>query len=414
MGAELIGVTGEAVSGVGDLALWFGGAQAEGGGDAGVLSVATQTPLGALVFRIVLGRTDLDSSEQLEVAKTLALSALPRFPGVEVEQPAPPEEVVITIEHAPVDRSRQSFVENLLAREADGEWTRGEGLVATLRYLAGELAAAEVLRHSEVLDGSGTGIVGLAQAYVEADGDANAVAEIERLLDLLLIPDHRATSTAAEASAPGPRVRPIGYRASQEAAKSCIFPYPDLGNPCFRSVRVGSEQFGSKYIFWIPDIAEGEEWQGWTRGPSTIRDAILASAVQLESMSGSMPAVAVWLAPYAGHSIVNLSGGLCGIQLNKGAQALRDRDPKLLQQAVASAIARCYVRWNFGLTGGWRNAIAWYLSDVIYPDASMEVLVLEVPNALAGEELGSTLIDRSLTNMPFFEYVDSARGLEGR
>lgn len=261
---------------------------------------------------------------------------------------------------------------------------------ATLRYFAGELAAAEVLRHSEVLDGSGTGIVGLAQSYVEADGDANAVAEIERLLDLLLIPDHRATSTAAEASAPGPRVRPIGYRASQEAAKSCIFPYPDLGNPCFRSVRVGSEQFGSKYIFWIPDIAEGEEWQGWTRGPSTIRDAILASAVQLESMSGSMPAVAVWLAPYAGHSIVNLSGGLCGIQLNKGAQALRDRDPKLLQQAVASAIARCYVRWNFGLTGGWRNAIAWYLSDVIYPDASMEVLVLEVPNALAGEELGST------------------------
>ena len=126
-----------------------------------------------------------------------------------------------------------------------------------------------------------------------------------------------------------------------------------------------------------------------------------------------MLAVAVWLAPYAGHSIVNLSGGLCGIQLNKGAQALRDRDPKLLQQAVASAIARCYVRWNFGLTGGWRNAIAWYLSDVIYPDASMEVLVLEVPNALAGEELGSTLIDRSLTNMPFFEYVDSARGLEG-
>ena len=147
--------------------------------------------------------------------------------------------------------------------------------------------------------------------------------------------------------------------------------------------------------------------------PESLRDAIRKSAIQFEGMSGDMPRVEVWLAPFEGHSWVTLDGDLCTIQLNKGAQALRDQDPALLQQGVAATIARCYIDWNLGLSEQWESPLSWYLSDVIYPNASMEVAVLGIPTALQSEELSSTLLSRSLTNMPFFEFLDAAVGLEG-
>ena len=106
-GIERLGVTGQLVDGIGDRAIWFGGPDSSDGGRAGVLSVAENTPLGLLIFRIVLGRPDLDESAQLEGASTLALAALPRFPGVET--PPPPEPNVLRPEHARVDQSVGSF-----------------------------------------------------------------------------------------------------------------------------------------------------------------------------------------------------------------------------------------------------------------------------------------------------------------
>jgi len=125
--------------------------------------------------------------------------------------------------------------------------------------------------------------------------------------------------------------------------------WPDHGDPCFM-VTDAAPQFGGKYLFWFPVLGPGEmEWEGWTHGPSTVRDAIRKTAVQLESMSGESPGVKLWLSPWAGHSMVTLkSEGVCEILLNKGAQGLRDIGAELLQQAVASAIARCYIGWNFG------------------------------------------------------------------
>ena len=406
----LDGVSGQAVAEVGDAAAWFSG-------ETSTLSVGAEGSFGVLIFRVTVSRPDLDDGERQEAAKALALAALPRFPGIEVEAPPPPEPVLITVEHEPVDRSNQGFVENLLAREADGEWTRGEGLVATLRYFAGEVQAAEVLRHSELLDDSGTGVVHMARAYLETDGDSEDAAVIERLLDVLLVNDPRGATGTEGDSAAGRRRRTAAYRASQEG-DDCFAPYPEYGDPCFESAPVSFPQFGEKYILWFPDIEDGEEWEGWVKGDSTIQNAMIASATQLESMSGGMPDVAVWLSPFNGGSTVVVDAGLCAIQLNKGAQALRDQNPEFLQQAIASALARCYIVWNFGLSGGgvldwWEPGAEWYLSDVIYPNASMEVLVLKIPGTLAGEELGSALTDRSLTSMTFFEYLDAARGLEG-
>jgi hypothetical protein len=119
------------------------------------------------------------------------------------------------------------------------------------------------------------------------------------------------------------------------------------------------------------------------------------------------------LGPLNASSSVTLTEGYCQIVLNKGAQLLRDVDPALLQQGVASTMASCYLEHNFGYDQQSELAASYYLSDVVYPDASMETVVFKIPATLGGEELRTTLTERSLTNMPFFEYVDSARGLDG-
>lgn len=417
-GAERLGVTGQPVSEVGDLALWFGGPDAEGGGSVGALIVATEAELGALVYRIVIGRPDLTSSAQLEIAKTLALAALPRFPGIAIEPPPPPDPVIVTVEHEPPDQSDQGYVANLLAREAAGEWTRGEGLLATLQLLVGETTASRVTPARTIADQSATGIVRLARSFLETNGDDAEAAEIERLLDLL-IPQAPATFDATAGAARSPLQRtspqpialqPIALQTSQEPPDGCYPAWPDHGDPCFMW-SPADEQYGNKYLLWYPDL---DEWEGWTRGPSTVRDAMRRTVNVLEDLEGETPPIYVWLGPYAGHSVVEFSDdSVCNVVLSKGAQALRDQDPALLQQAVASAMARCYIDPNFGLPEAWESPIAWYLSDVAYPGASMETLVLKVPDTLRDEELRSTLLERSLSNMTFFEYLDLARGLDG-
>ena len=410
-GGILDGTAGRPVAGIGQAAAWFG--------DESTLSVGTESAFGILISRVTVSAPDLEEGGRLEAAQALARSALPRFPGVVIEPAPQPEEVTVTFENPALDRSAEDFVENLLAREADGDWSRGEGLVATLRYFAGEIEATEVLRGPELLDDSGTGIVRLARGYLAGSAEAESVVEIERLLQLLLVREPKAVTTAAEASAAGGRFRSMAVFASQEADDGiCYSVYPDHEDPCFKISSVDFPQFGDKYVLWFPKLDDGEEWQGWKKGESTIQDAIIKSAAQLESISGSMPKVAVWLTPYEGGRLIDIDAGVCSLMLNSGAQALRDQNPDFLQQAIASALARCYISWNFGVPGGalldwWESAFSWYLSDVIYPDVQMEVAVLGIPQSLASKELSSTVTERSVVNMTFFEYLDGARGLEG-
>lgn len=472
-GAELNGSVGEPVDDVGEGALWFGGVA-----EQGAISVRKGTEYGTLHFRVAVGRPDADEAMLQHLAIELANAALPRFPFVELEEPEP---VVLTIEHEPVDRSGHSFVENLLAKETDGEWTRGEGLVATLRFFAGEIEATEVLRGSNLLDHSGTGIVRLAQEYLEAGGDPASAAEIERLLGKLLVRDPRGTTASAQSSASrarslsialtdticyspypdhgdpcfesleagedrasaaeteppsglllmhDPRQTTANARSSPSRPGSlsialaddiCYSAFPDHGDPCFKWIEAGPDPLSAKYILWYPDL---DEWEGWVRGPkdtgdfsgSPIHSAIIDSVTSLEAMSGEMPPVAVWLTPYKGESWVDWAPHGCSIYLASGAQELQGG---YLQQAVASTVARCYIQENIGGRGDyegnrwWTDGLAWYLSDVIYPSMSFELDVLRVPSVLAGEERASSLHGRALGNMPFFEYLDAALGLEG-
>jgi hypothetical protein len=59
------------------------------------------------------------------------------------------------------------------------------------------------------------------------------------------------------------------------------------------------------------------------------------------------------------------------------------------------------------------DGLAWYLSDVIYPENGFETFVLDVPGTLSVEEPSTTLLERSTTNMAFFEFLDASLGLQG-
>ena len=178
-GATLLGVTGTRVRGVGDAALWFGGSDAVRGGDVGTLSVAEETSLGMLAFRIVLGRPDLDSSEQLEVASTVARAALGRFPREESLQP--PVEIVVE----PPDLAQLGYLGNIVAREEAGDWTLGGGLVATLGMFAGEREPEDVLTYPDLIDLPAE-VLEAAEEYLESpEADPEEAAEVERLLSVL-------------------------------------------------------------------------------------------------------------------------------------------------------------------------------------------------------------------------------------
>ena len=92
--------------------------------------------------------------------------------------------------------SEISFVGNLLYKKEIGEWTLGEGLVATLKLLAGELDAASVLKHSKRLKSECTGILAMANECLEDGPEEGEKSEITRLLDLLVISNEQLEAMA--------------------------------------------------------------------------------------------------------------------------------------------------------------------------------------------------------------------------
>ncbi len=403
-GAQLLSVPGQPVSAVGDDARWFGGTDAQGGGASGTLSVRQTTSLGALHFRITLGRPDLSSAQQLEIVKKLALGALPRFPGVE---PAP-----VTFEREQVDRSDASFVDSLLAKEAAGEWTRGEGLVATLRLFAGEVETDEVLPQPELLDSSGTGVIRMAREYLEDGPDAEARAEIARLLDLLVPSPEQLQASAGE----GPPMAAPAFHAisldSAQAEEDCI---PWFATDVCASQAVFPELdklFGEgKYEGIVPE----KPTHGWTDERVVwAMQAVKDSAETYEGM-GKMPDVSFALTPWdAPISHTDTELDVCLITVNTPMQSFNE---DIFRQRIARAMAYCMISETFPaqvkagweVTRWWQEGLALWLSALVYPETdweqSAELGGRSLLEALVAVELETTLLDRSFENWVFFAHA---------
>ncbi len=316
-GASLIGVSGQPVSGVGDEALWFGGADAEGGGSVGSLSVSQVTSLGVLHFRINLGRPDLDSAAQLEIAKGVALNALPRFPGV-----------------------KAGYVDNLLVKEGAGEWTRGEGLVATLGLFAGEAEAASVLRHPELGDFTGTGLVRLAREYLDDGSDVAVKAEIERLLEYLVVSRERLEAMAGvgvQAMAPGIQAASFSFAQGEGGCAA----YWGGGDPCIVEAVSPKldEEYPDKYKLWVPDEST-QNTEGWTDEHLSWALEAMESAAIAEEDRGAMPErVDIMFTPFDYPTAMSdAESDMCSINLNKPMQQL---DEVSFKGRMAAEMADC-------------------------------------------------------------------------
>ena len=182
--APIDGAPGLPVPGFGTAALLFHAGTDDGTGRT-TLAVREERDLGDLHVRLSLGRPDLAPDERGLIVARLMRDILPRFDGEPV--PAGPPALVGDVgqlDPDPPDPARLSYVNDLLAKERDGEWTRGEGLAAVLGYFAGERDAT-VLRHADNSDREGTGILRLAEEYLERGADDGHREEVERLLDQL-------------------------------------------------------------------------------------------------------------------------------------------------------------------------------------------------------------------------------------
>ena len=398
-GAVLIGTSGEAVDGIADRALWFGGDRAEGRGTVGLLSVGQDTPLGALHFRIVLGRPDLDESAQREVALGLARTVLPRFPGAEVEKP---ESLLVRFEEAMPEDVPVTLFDNLVAKEATGEWTTVEGLVASLGLIAGENETSQVLGEADLLDRSATGVISLAQEYLQTGTDEAVKAEIERLLDVLILTqDQLDQMTQAPPLASGLLV---SLAPMAQVDDPCL----EFGmeSPCLVQYHLPAAYSG--YSFYVA-LGQGSAWT--PEHADLAVEALLEAVVKYQSL-GRMPQTTMVLQP---RDWVYVAGQRDRCPAFVGDEVLTDHQGRELQQLLAEVIAQCFVSHTFSDQGvynrandWWSSALPKYLSGYVYPPVNLEHRSL--PAELAQVELATTLADRRATNWIFFEHFHSLLG----
>jgi hypothetical protein len=444
--AVVLGVPGEPVEGVQAEAVWFGGDAAEGGGDVGVLSARWGTSLGVLHFRIAVGRPDIDSATQREIAEALAVRAIPRFPGVEVLEPEP---VVVTIDREEPNLASVSFADNLFAGIDAGEWTLEEGLVATLRVFVGEVDSSAVLGDTDLVDFSGTGTIQVALDYVENGPDEAARLEIAGLLDELAAPpallDAAATDPSgefdpgdADEAAPAPQSVQIAATAAPAGAvrlsilrQAVVAPAQEFDMPeewCQSRFGIGAECMdewvppgldGRKYSFYAP---KPEADTGWDAGLiRSVSDGMAAAANAYEALtSASMPRVIIFLTEEQDTSLTTFAfihhdPVACVIHLSP---IMQQYDAPLLAQWIARDMAYCLIgetypgQWTdgSGLTW-WTDGLATYLSDTVQFDANLEHDNL--PSRLESSELETTLLQRRFTNWAFFEHMAGSLGTEG-
>ncbi len=430
-GANLDGVMGEPVTGIGDRAMFFEKVPFRSSFSApheiDVLVVGWQDA----VFSVVISLPDLQPEAQFAAVRSLAGKALGRIPGG-------PGAVTTFIDESP-DLSALGFVENLLARETAGTWSREEGLIATLQLFAGETDSNAVLDQAELLDRSGTGIIALAQEYLETEADTPGRQEIARLLDLLIVPLGPApepevsttlTVMLGDLLSPGLIAQTddetdLGYAAPPEIPGGFDYPEPDYTpGECATQEPVvpGWEPSG----FEVPDAgpwtgavlfpSEGSEG-GWMRETHLLwaLQALTDTAQKL----GAPPVCIRMLFTQQGGSYTfveqKLNPSLCGIFINRPMQ---NRNPDHFRQQLAADIAHCYFpkafpnQWDvdYRMRRWWNHALAEFLSNVVYPGVNLE---WRLSPSMSAQETSLPLVLRDAGNWMFFQELVNVVGLEG-
>lgn len=333
----------------------------------------------------------------------------------------PPDVLVLDEEPAPPDRSDISYVGNLIAKMDAGEWTLGEGLVATLQLFAGERDETEVLRHGELLTHEGTGIFRLANEYLQDGPDAEAQSEIARLLDLLVFSVADLESMAGLAPAAeglAPRAGAITTKDSPELCLRFFEGFPDFPpgvGVCLEQESAMIDGKQHQVFFPARDLPSA----GWNEGHVTLALQAMMDAVPVYNALGEMPAVALVFSVAEGGGLWGQSfpnpESTCGLSIYT---SLQSESPEEFKQLIAHELAHCFqvqthpaqhqapylvIDWHF-------EGAAEYWSNVVYPEVNLEWRFLE---RLEETELTTTIISREYENFLFFQYLGSTIGSAG-
>ena len=405
-GATIVGVVGELLEGVGDTAVWFSGQDPESGADVGVLSVSAETTLGWLYFRMVVGREGADESTLLDAARGLALAALPRFPGVVTE----PELVVF--EPEPTDPAFASYTANLQAKVESGEWTLGEGLLATLQALTGDAVPGEVLRNPDLIQQPAVSLVLQAREFAASNPEDPVTEEIDRLLGEMFpsLESLRDQGAIEEPSGRLPRVRLIQVMAKNEHSDpeqqeiQEAYCQEVWGTPAPCLVEFPLEEleakYPGKYQLLVPFVTT--EWDAST--PADAAQAMVQAAELYESI-GTMPEVQVVFTPAVGSAIHPMFPQETQCQVALGTNA--GSGPEF-QQRVAVTMAYCLIYQTLGDVWA-EDGLAWYLGARVFDEVDLEH---EWADDLANEELSTSIVDRWYTNWSLMEFVHPFLGGE--
>jgi len=420
-GAEIGGVTGVDIDGVGAAARWFDDETA----GSGVLSVGAQTELGAIIYRVTVGLPDLNGSARLEMATNLATLALPRFPGFVVEEPDP---MSVTLVPAGAATENAGYLAHLTSQVDGGDWEMGEGLATILASFAGEANLDDLTLSADEPDATGGDIVELARDFVAAEPDSEWSGEIERLLGYLTPgPDRLEAMSAEDEVAAEPLLISADIVAADEDDTGPVDceTYFTTTSPCVTKITHPTLEtnWPGKYALYVPLTGLGS-WGADYRDVAL--ESLLRSAQDYEKLVGSlkgtvdsaaMPKIQVFLTPFdQPHIHSDLQGGTCTVYVN---QPLNDPAgvATYLRQMPAEEIARCFLRATFtdqpraidNESRWWYRGMARYLSARVYPDINLEYLTNVVLQSI---ELDSRLQNRYDTNWPFFAHVEDSSSIE--
>lgn len=397
-GAMIDGHTGVSVEGVGDEALWFGA----DGRTVSAISVRARSTFGALHFRTVLSRPGADAATHRDTVRMLALAALPRFPGVE------PEPVVFEFTSESADLSGSGYLENLLAKEADGEWSRGEGLAATLRYLAGEIGATGVLRTEELADTDTTRLTVLAHEYLSQGGDPLIAGEIRRLLEELTPPPEALQNMVEGAPATAAMLASFGGSLLAQNDDLCV-KYFGVSGKCMvpQAPPALEATWPGRYKVYRPFASVARDWTlPWI---DSMVQGLSDSVIKFDDLV-DMPSIDVYL--LNGTQKVPIGGTASPCVLLVGP-AIRTMSMAHAQQTLASKIAYCLEASTYETTTAWwSTGLASYLGGYVYTKANLEHRRL--PSQLrVMEQAYYNLESRGTANWIFFEYLHELIGASG-
>lgn len=428
---SLDGVPGVPLTDVGDTALWFENVPYSSAFSAPHEIDVVAVTWNDITFQIVLALPDLTADEQFGAAKELAKKALGRLPGG-------PGELIVVSQEVP-DLSGVGFVDNLLEREADGDWSFEEGLIATLRLFVGELDVNDVLRSTQLLDSSGTGIIAMAQEFLVSAAEGPSKVEVDRLLTELLPTIDRQTEPDASTSlmvslgsyffaepvALDEDDEPSGY--APPPPEDVPFEYSD-GPPPDPGECAASEPTLPGWDASGFDVVDIGPWTGavlfpveglelgWNRGTHLLW-ALEAFAESMDHY-GAPPVCIHMLFSHHGGSYTfveqRLNPEVCAVFINRPSQ---NRNQDHFKQQLAADIAHCYLPFlfpnQFDVTylsrRWWNHAIAEYMSNVVYDDVNLE---WRLAPSMQAQETSVPLVDREAGNWMFFQQAANDMGEE--